>query len=214
MKYGLYTHHMTKTWDTLAEDQTIQATRDALETNGISSLVVETAEEAKEKVLSLIPEGAEVMTATSETLREVGLVDEIDESGTFNSVKKELTSLDREKDSLQMQKIGAAPEYVVGSVHAVTEDGKVVIASNTGSQLPSYAYGAAHVIWVVGTQKIVKNLEDAEKRLYDYVLPLESERAHKAYGVPGSFVSKLLIFNREPNPRRITIVFVKKQLGF
>lgn len=215
MKYELYTHFMTQTkWNTLADDQVIAQTAEALEANGISSLVVDTAADAKEKVLALIPDGAEVMTATSETLRTAGIVDAIDESSNYKSVKKELTSLDREKDGRKMQQIGAAPEYVVGSVHAVTQDGKVVIASNTGSQLSSYAYGSSHVIWVVGTQKIVKDLADADKRIYNYVLPLESERAHKAYGVPGSFVSKLLIFNREPNPRRITIIFVKETLGY
>ena len=95
----------------------------------------------------------------------------------------------------------------------VTEDGKVLIASNSGSQLPGYAYGSSHVIWVVGTQKIVNNIDDGMKRIDQYVLPLESERAHKAYGVPGSFVSKLLIFNRE-NPGRITMILVKQPLGF
>ena len=116
-----------------------------------------------------------------------------------------------------MQKIGAAPEWTLGSVHAVTEDGKVVIASNTGSQLAAYAYGAPHVIWVVGTQKLVSNLDDAMKRIYDYVLPLETIRFRKAYNQPEtahSNVSKLLIINKEVNPKRITIIFVKEKLGF
>jgi len=112
-----------------------------------------------------------------------------------------------------MQKLGAAPEYAVGSVHAVTEDGKVIIASNTGSQLPAYAYGSAHVIWVVGTQKIVANLEQGLKRIYEYVLPLESERLKKVYGVESN-VSKLLIINKEIAPNRLTLILVKQKLGF
>ncbi len=114
-----------------------------------------------------------------------------------------------------MQKLGAAPEYVIGSVHTVTEDGHVlIIASASGSQLPAYVYAAEHVIWVVGTQKIVKNIEEGMKRIYKYVLPLESARAHKAYGVPGSSVNKLLIVNKEPVPNRITIILVQQPLGF
>ena len=122
--------------------------------------------------------------------------------------------MNRETDHREMQRLGAAPEYVIGSVHAVTEDGKVIIASNTGSQLPGYAYSADHVIWVVGAQKIVKNVDEGIKRIYEYVLPLESERAHKAYGVEGSFVSKLLIMNREPNPNRIKIILIKEPAGY
>ncbi len=125
-----------------------------------------------------------------------------------------LYSLDRETQGLEMQKLGAAPEWAVGSVHAVTQEGHVVIASNTGSQLPGYAYGSQHVVWIVGTQKIVENLDGAMKRIYDYVLPLESDRAHKAYGVDGSNVSKMLIVNKEVNPQRITLIFVNEKLGF
>ena len=93
-------------------------------------------------------------------------------------------------------------------------DGKVLIASNTGSQLPAYAYGASKVIWIVGTQKIVNDLEDGMKRIYEYTLPLESERAQKAYGVAGSAVSKLLIVNQEVTPGRITIIFVPENIGY
>jgi len=121
--------------------------------------------------------------------------------------------MDRKTQGLEMQKLGAAPEWAVGSVHAVTEDGKVIIASASGSQLPSYAYGSSHVVWVVGSQKIVKDLDEGMKRVREYVLPLESERAMKAYGQPSS-INKLLILNKEANPGRITMVIVKEKLGF
>ncbi|MBI3342389.1 LUD domain-containing protein, partial [Candidatus Curtissbacteria bacterium] len=114
----------------------------------------------------------------------------------------------------EMQKLGAAPKWSVGSVNAVTEDGKVLIASNTGSQLSGYVYGSQHVVFVVGAQKLVKNLDVAMERIYEYVLPLESERAKKAYGMPGSFVSKLLIINKEVRPGRVRLIFIKEALGF
>ncbi len=138
----------------------------------------------------------------------------LDGSGKYDSVKKKLMSTNRETEALQMQRLGAAPEYAVGSVHAVTEDGKVVVVSNTGSQLPAYAYGSMHVIWVVGGQKIVKDLDAAMERVYEHVLPLESERARIAYGVEGSNVSKLLTVTREVNPNRIKMIIVKEPLGF
>ena len=151
---------------------------------------------------------------TSVTLDKIGISKEINESGNYNSVRKKLMTMDRKTQGKEMQKLGAAPEYAIGSVHAVTEDGKILVASNSGSQLPAYVYSSNNVIFVVGTQKIVKNLNDAFKRIYEYTLPLESERAKKAYGVPGSFVSKILIINREINPGRIKLIFVNEVLGF
>lgn len=200
-------------WSKLADQQTIDKTIKALAANGIEAKFVETGEDAKREVLSLIPEDAEVMTMSSETLRTTGIASEIDESGRFDAVKPKLMKMDRNTQGLEMQKMGAAPEYAVGSVHAITEDGHVLIASNSGSQLPAYAYGSAHVIWVVGVQKIVKNTDDGIKRIHEYVLPLEDERAKKAYGM-GSGVSKLLIINKEKTPGRLTLVLVNEKLGF
>lgn len=198
----------------LATPQTIGRAISALKKNGIEAELVENSDAAKKKVLELLPKGAEVMQMTSVTLDSIGVSDVINNSKLYNSVKNKLYKMDRNTQGLEMQKLGAAPEWVVGSVHAVTEDGKVMITSNTGSQLSAYVYGSTHVIWVVGTQKIVKDMEMGMKRIYDYVLPLESERAKKAYGVPGSNVSKLLIINKEIQPGRIKLVFVNEVLGF
>lgn len=187
-----------------------------LQTNGFNVVLVQNKEEAKNKVLELIPEKAEVMTMSSVTLQESGITEVLNESGKYNSIKNQLSKMNRETDSLKMQKLGSAPEYAVGSVHAITEDGHIFIASNTGSQLPAYVYGSAYVIWVVGTQKIVKDMNEAVKRIYDYILPKESKRLAEAYGNPDikSNVSKLLIINKEIKPDRITIILVKEELGF
>ncbi len=204
-----------KDFSQLADDETLQQTKVSLEKNGFHVLITENGTDAKEAVLNLIPKGAEVMTATSRTLDTLGLTQEINESGNYDSVKSKLNKLDREKDHLEMQKLGAASEYVLGSVHAVTEDGKVMVASNTGSQLPTYAYGSSHVVWVVSTKKIVKNLDEGFSRIYDYILPQEDKRLKGQYGPQvHSEVRKLLIVNSEIKPGRITVIFVKEQLGF
>jgi len=203
-------------WDTIADEKAIKKTVAALKESGIDSVIVETGDEAKKKILEMLPKNAEVLQMTSITLDDIGVSQEINESGNFESVRNTLNKLDRATQSKQMQQLGSSPDYAVGSIHAVTQDGKVVIASNTGSQLPAYAYGSQHVIWVVGTQKIVANLDDALTRIYDYVLPLETKRARKAYNLPDTFhsnVSKLLIVNKEIVPQRITIIFVKEKLG-
>jgi hypothetical protein len=201
----------------LSPKETIEKVIAALAENGMTAELVETGEDAKEKVLAMIPEKAEVMTMTSVTLTEAGIEEEINTSGKYDSVKQNLNEMNRETDSREMQKIGAAPEWAIGSVHAVTENGHVLVASNTGSQLPAYVYGADHVIWVVSTQKIVKDLEDGMNRISEYILPQESARARKAYGLPEDWhsnISKLLIVNKEVKPGRIHIIFVNEELGF
>lgn len=198
-------------WDQLADDATIGNTIKALKQNGIEAEVVENGQDAKNRVLELIPEGAEVMNNTSVSADTIGLTQLILESKRFNPVRDLLMS--EEIDPREKKRRGAAPEYTTGSVHAVTEDGHVLIASNTGSQLPAYVYAADQVIWIVGTQKIVKNSQEGIKRIYEYTLPLEDKRAQKAYGV-GSNVNKLLIINKEVKPDRLHIIFVKQKLGF
>lgn len=201
-------------WKTIPDDQTLEKTVAALKENGVNAIVVENGEEAKQKFHEIIPEGAEVMDMTSITLSTLGLDKHIQESGKHDSVKVKLSKMNREEHHSQMQRIGAAPQWAVGSVHAVTEDGKVIVASNTGSQLSAYVYGAPHVLWIVGAQKVVKDLEEGLDRVYEHVLPLESDRARKAYGVEKSNVSKLFILNKEVNPSRITMILVKEPLGF
>lgn len=203
-----------KNWNTLPDMNIIENTITALKKNGFEAVSVATGAEAKQKFLEMIPRGAEVMNNTSITFETLGLVSEIQESGKYDSVKNKLSGMDRKTQDREMQGLGAAPEWAVGSVHAITQDGHVMIASNSGSQLPGYAYGAEHVVWIVGAQKIVENIDEGMKRIYEHSLPLESERAKKAYGVSGSFVSKILILNREPNPGRTHIIVVNEVLGY
>ncbi|MBI3955994.1 LUD domain-containing protein [Candidatus Gottesmanbacteria bacterium] len=203
-----------KSWDTLADEATIAKTIEALKGNGIDATVVSAGAEAKERALSMLPEGAEVMTMSSVTLDTVGLTEAINSSSRYKPVRDKLYAMNRETQHVEMLKLGAAPEWTVGSVHAVTQDGHILIASYSGSQLPAYVYAAAHVIWVVGVQKIVANVEEGIKRISEYTLPLESERARKAYGLPGSAVNKLLIINCEVTPGRLTVVFVREKLGY
>jgi hypothetical protein len=206
------------TFDQLASKESVEKAKAALEANGFTVILAENGEGAKLKALELIPKGAEVLTMTSVTSDTIGLAKELNESGNYDALRPKITAMMGDKSKSREQKrMGVAPEYTTGSVHAITEDGKVFIASGTGSQLGAYVYGAEHVIWVAGTQKIVADEETAKKRIWDYVLPLESARGRKAYGLPetwNSFPSKVLEFNREATPNRITIILVNEVLGF
>ena len=202
-------------WNKLVDGEILRNTVKALGQNGIEAVAAENGEEANVLALGFIPEGSEVMTMSSVTLDTIGLSAEINKvDGKFKPLRDKLYALDRKTNAQEMNRLGAAPEFVVGSVQAVSEDGYVLIASNTGSQLPAYAFGALNVIWIVGTQKIVKNIDEGIKRIYEHSLLLESERAKKAYGVPGSAVNKILIINKEVRPGRIKLIFVKEKLGF
>lgn len=204
---------MNKQFAALATEKSIKKTASALESNNMKVFVAENGAEAKGKVLELLPKKAEVFTMSSRTLEAIGLDKEVNESGKYNAIRPKLFAMNRNAQGREMAKLGSAPDWVVSSVNAVTEDGHLLIASNTGSQLSAEAYGGGKVIFVVGTQKIVKDTSEGLKRIYEYVLPLEDERAQKAYGMRSN-VSKILIINKEIMPERITVILIKKKLGF
>ncbi len=197
----------------LASEERIEKAEKALQENGFKVEVSENSQEAKKKVLELLPKEAEVFTMTSQTLEAIGLDKEINESGKYNAVRPKLSAMDRNTQAREMAKLGASPDWVVSSIHAVTEDGHLLIASNSGSQLSAEAYAGGKIIFVVGTQKIVKDTQEGLRRIYEYSYPLEDKRAQKAYGMRSN-VSKILIINKEIMPERITIILVKEKLGF
>lgn len=197
----------------VASDEQIQRVVKALEANGIHALVAENGEEARRIFFELVPEGAEVFLGASVTLETLGIKDEIDQSGRYDALRPKMFKMDRATQGWEIRKLVGAPDYAAGSVHAVTEDGQVMIASNTGSQLGPYASGAGKVIWIVGAQKIVKDLNEGFRRIYEYDLPLETEHMRQLYNAPTG-VNKVLVVNRELRPDRITMIIVKEQLGF
>ena len=199
-------------WSKLATQESIEKTKESSEKNGFKVYITNNKKEALNKFLEIVPKGVEIMSNSSVTLDETGISKEIVE-GDYDQVKKKITSINQKEMRDKMRKLTTVADYTVGSAHAVTENGEIVIASNTGSQLPGYAFGASKVIFIVGTQKIVKNINEGFKRIREYTLPLESERLKKIYGVPSN-ISKVLIINKEINPDRIIIIFVKENLGF
>jgi YkgG family uncharacterized protein len=200
-------------YGTVADDARVKRTSAALEANGIKVLRAGDAAEARRIVLDLIPEGAQVHHGASQSLEVAGIIDAVDKSGRYEHLRPRLMSMDRKTQSDEIRRLGAAPDVMLGSVHAVTETGSLVVASMGGSQLGPYVSGAGRVILVVGTQKIVSDLEEGLRRVNDYAFVLEDARAQMTYGIH-SAVNKVLIINREVVPGRITVVFVDEVLGF
>ena len=196
----------------LPDAQDLAATVVALEEHGFSVEVVGDLDGARTAVLARIPAGSSVMTNTSVTLTETGIAGAVNDGGSYESARNKMFALDFETQAQQMKAIGGQPDYALGSVHAVTRDGTLVIASASGSQLASYAWGAANVIFVVGAQKLVSDLDAAHQRVYQHSLKLEDARAQAAYG-QHSYVGKVLEIHQEL-PGRIHIVLVRQPVGY
>ena len=199
-------------FDTLPDEQTLAATVTALEEHGFSVEVVDDLEAARQAVLTRIPHGSSVMTNTSVTLQQTGIADAVNDGGPYDSARTKMAELDFATQLQEMKAIGGQPDYALGSVHAITGDGTLVIASASGSQLASYAWGASNVIFVAGAQKLVPTLDAARDRIYGHSLVLEDARAVAAYG-QHSTVGKILEIHSEL-PGRIHIVLVRQVVGF
>ena len=196
-----------------APAQRLERAAAALQAHGFTVEILDDATAARARVKDLIPEGASVFTSASETLRRSGIDEDINKSGRYAAVKPVVLAMDRATARDEIRRLLATPDVVVGSVAALTESGSLVVASGSGSQLPSYAGGAGRAIWIVGAQKVVPDLPAALHRIEDHVLALESARTQAAYGWP-SAVNRLLILNAEPYPGRGTVLLLREAIGF
>jgi len=204
------------TYDTLASKAAIKKTVAALSNNNVEPIIVENGSDALKKIKNLIPKGASVMNGSSTTLHEIGFIDYLKSGkhGWNNLHSKILAEKNPEKQAL-LRKQSVLSDYYLGSVHALSQTGEFIIASNTGSQLPHVVFTSPNLIFVVGTQKIVPTLADAQVRLREYVFPLEDEYMKKQYG-KSTHISKELIFHWE-NPmmgRKVRVILVKEKLGY
>ena len=209
---AMTTTDATARFTALPDEQTIAATVVALEEHGVGVDVVADLDAARQAVLDLIPDGASVMTNTSMTLQESGIEDAINHGGPYDAARTKMMALDFATQIAEMKAIAGQAEYALGSVHAVTRDGTLVIASASGSQLAAYAWGAANVIFVVGAQKLVPDLKAARERILEHSLKLEDARAFAAYG-QNSYVGKVLEIHQEM-PGRIHVVLVRQSVGY
>jgi hypothetical protein len=204
-------------YDTIPAAEHVRRTVDAVNERGIHAELVETKEAALERVQSLILAGAVIMTGASVTLQQIGF-EALLISGNhpWRNFKADLLA---EKDPLKqsaMRREGTLAEYYLGSVNALAETGELVFASGSGSQLPAYAFTSRNVIWVAGTQKITPTLEDAVRRVREYVLPLEDQRQKSIGNQAGSRINRMLIIEGEPAylRRNLRLILVNQALGF
>jgi hypothetical protein len=209
---------MTTTMPTLsftepATAQRLERAAATLTAHGFTVEILDDAAAARARIKDLIPIGASVFTGASETLRLSGIEQDLNASGRYDAIKTRGQAMDRGTQLAEIWRLISTPDVIVGSVHAVTETGSLVIASASGSQLPGYAGGSLRAIWVVGAQKVVPDLSTALRRVEDHCLPLESDRAMKVYRQP-SAINRLLILNAEPEPGRGIVLLLREAIGF
>ncbi|HXL94708.1 MAG TPA: LUD domain-containing protein [Streptosporangiaceae bacterium] len=204
---------MTALYTEPAPAQRLERAAAALAAHGFVVEILDDAAAARTRIPDLIPEGASVFTAASETLRQSGIDKDINTGERYEAIRPRLLAMDRVARADEFRRLLASPDVAVGSVAAVTETGSLVIASGSGSQLPGYAGGAGRAIWIVGAQKVVPDLSTALRRVDEHALPLESARTQEAYGYP-SAVNRLLILNAEPFPGRGTVLLLREAIGF
>jgi hypothetical protein len=195
-----------------ASDASLERAASALTEHGFTVEILGDSAAARVRVEELIPEGSSVFTSASETLRRSGIDDDINGSGRYNAIKPRIQRMDLVAEADEFRRLITTPDFVVGSVAAVTETGSIVVASGSGSQLPAYAGGAGRAIWVVGAQKVVPDLDVALTRVREHALPLETIRTQAAYGRP-SAINRLLILNAV-QPGRNTVLLLREAIGF
>jgi L-lactate utilization protein LutC len=197
---------------TPASEITIEQVARRIRERNIEVLIVKNGAEARQVVLERLPKGAEVHSGKSKTLQDSGIFDALMDQNQYNALRHQFLKMDRKTQGREIRKLIAAPDFMLGSVQAITEDGILVVASATASQIGPYANTAGKVILVVGSQKIVPDIDTAFRRIREYVLPWEEVQVRKAVNM-GTFVGKILIIEHEWISDRMTLILVKEPIG-
>jgi len=195
-----------------ASEAELEALAEKLRARNFEVVIVQDGAEAKAEVLKRIPEGAQVHSGKSKTLEDAGLFKEFMEGDRFDFVRKRTMKLDPKTQRDEMRKLGAAPDVMVNSAHAVTEEGQIVITSASGSQIGPIASGAGRLILVIGSQKIVPDLDAAFRRIREHVFPYEDARLREAMGI-GTKITRTLILDQDFMPGRTTVILVREPIG-
>ena len=195
-----------------ASESALDAVAEQLRERNFEVVIVDNAAEAKVAVLDRLPEGAEVHSGKSKTLEDIGLFKELMEGDRYDFVRKRTLKMDRKTQMREITKLSASPEYMLNSVHALTKAGQLVVVSASGSQLGPLASGAQRVILVVGSQKVVPDLDAAFRRIADYVFPYEDARLREQLGI-GTQWARTLILERDFMPGRTTVILVREPVG-
>src|ERR1700737_182357 len=202
----------TTDFATPATSAELEALAGRLRERNFEVVIVQNGAEAKAEVMKRIPEGASVHSGKSKTLEDAGIFEELMSSDRFDFVRRRTSKMDRNTQGDEIRKISSSPDVMLGSVQAVTEAGRLVITSASGSQIGPIASGAGHLILVIGSQKVVPDLDSAFRRIEEHVFPWEDARLRELMNI-GTKITRTLILDRDFMPGRTTIVLVREPIG-
>jgi L-lactate utilization protein LutC len=190
----------------------LEALAGRLRERNFEVVIVQNADEARAEVFERLPEGASVHSGKSKTLEDAGVFKELMESDRYDFLRRRTSKMDRQTQGDEIRKINSSPDVMLGSAHAVTEAGQIVITSASGSQIGPIASGAGHLVLVIGSQKVVPDLDSAFRRIEEHVFPWEDARLREAMGI-GTKITRTLILERDFVPGRTTVILVREPIG-
>jgi hypothetical protein len=159
-----------KQWKNICKAKTIVA---VLNKKHFQASYVLNLAEAKEKVVSMIDEGASVALGGSTTLSEMGMVDVL-RKGNYAFFDR-YQNLPFDPDIVEIHRKSLTADFLLTGTNAITKQGELVNTDCTGNRVAPMIFGPKNVIIVAGVNKIVENLEDAFKRIRE-IAPMNSKR--------------------------------------
>lgn len=195
---------------------------DILKSRSYSAYYAENLQEARKKVLELIPEGVSVGLGGSTTIKETGLLDTL-RNGKYRLIDRYLPMSWEEE--VEKYREAQHADYFLTGTNAITRNGELVNVDSSGNRVSAMIFGPKKVIVVAGANKVVEDLGAAMKRLKT-IAPLNVKRlGHKA---PCAETAKCEDCSVQPRmcnyttiihhgmkfEGRITVVLVAEEAGF
>ncbi|MEN6342753.1 MAG: lactate utilization protein [Methanospirillum sp.] len=201
-------------WGRVPDETTIARTVEAIERRNIRVIRAATADAARQSLLDLIPDGAEVMNGSSTTLNEMGYEQLLKENPKgWRDYHAVITAENDEQERNALRRKGVAADWFLSGVQAIAETGELVGCDKTGSRVGAWPYAAGHLVLVSGANKCVPTLDDALARCWEYALPIEQQRARRAYGT-SSEIGNIVILEKAIADGRVTLILISESLGY
>ncbi|KAG0357773.1 hypothetical protein BC939DRAFT_447768 [Gamsiella multidivaricata] len=199
-----------------ASPERFNTAKAGLEAKGFKVTVAENKDDAFEKLKTLIPAGVSLNVAHSTTLEELGFINYLMGETPYDNVRtKILAETDPAKQAELRRVLGTTVDYFLTSMCAITEDGIMAHGDFSGSKVGGVAFGAKNVIVVVGSNKIVKDEAEAQKRIDELCIPFASAFSREVFKAPGTVMSNYQVIRQANpfNPDRIQVLLINEALG-
>jgi L-lactate utilization protein LutB len=221
--------HDAKIWQEVRDwywKKKVQRTLTALKKNGFDVMYFPTRNEVLARVLQLISPNAVVGVGGSVTVREIGLVDSLEQRGNTIISHWEAQKVGQEPEEvMKARKLLASADIFLTSTNAITEEGHLVNIDHAGQRVAAMIFGPQKVIIIAGVNKIVRNVEQAIERIRNVAAPMNAKRLNLQLpcaenGIcsdcesPNRICNVTTIIERRPVHTDSTIILLGETIGF